>query len=320
MQLGKLVEKWAEQRPNQPALVCDGREISFSELNKSVNRVANGLRNLGVREGDRVAIMLPNIPEFVYTFYACQKLGAVAVPFNTMYKGKEITHILRDCGAIALVCLTNSVTLINELRSDLPDLKHIITTGERTLTFADPDSSLFVQAVLSKKNFSDLDNAYRRIGNSIEDAFKKMGVSDVWYNHRGSIRIHGKKLAGFLISEVEDIYVINIICFIRAFQPSDFFSAIWVPPEVKDKILEPLTSLAEVLGTEPVDDEVKREIVAGLEREFRVSLQDGSMTREERFGYQKQRSIAEKSAKQTPSGKKQAFSLFKRIFAKGKKS
>ncbi len=319
MQLGNLVEQWAKERPNQPALISDDKEISFAELDKSVNRAANGLRKLGIQEGDRVAIMLPNIPEFIFTFYACQKLGAVAVPFNTMYKGKEIIHILRDSGAKAIVCLTNFVTLINEIRSDLPALEHIITTGERTLTFADPDSTLFVQAVLSKKIFSDLDNAYRRIGNAVEEAFRKLGLQEVWYSHRGSLRISGKKLAGFLISEVEDIYVINIICFIRAFQPSDFFAAIWIPPEVKDKILEPLTSLAEELGKEPADDEIRKEIIASLENEFGVTLQEGSMTREERFGYQKQRSIAEKSVKQTSAEKKSSFSFFKKMFAKDKK-
>jgi long-chain acyl-CoA synthetase len=317
MQLGNLVEHWAKERPNQPALVSDDKAISFTELNKSVNRVANGLRKLGIQEGDRVAIMLPNIPEFMFTFYACQKLGAVAVPFNTMYKGKEIIHIVRDSGAKAIVCLTNSVTLINEIRSELPDLKHIITTGERTLTFADPGSTLFVQAVLSKKIFTDLDDAYRRIGTAAESAFKKLGLQDAWYCHRGSLRMSGKKLAGFLISEVEDIYVINMICFIRPFQPADFFAAIWVPPEVKDKILEPLTSLAEELGSEPSDNAVRKEILESLENEFGVSLKEGGMTREERFGYQKQRSIAEKSVKQTSAEKKSSF--FRKLFALPKK-
>ena len=83
--------------------------------------------------------MLPNIPEFVYTFLACQKLGSVAVPFNTMYKGGEIFFILKDCGAKAIISLSSAVPLINEIKADLPNLEHIITIRERNLTFADPD-------------------------------------------------------------------------------------------------------------------------------------------------------------------------------------
>ena len=75
MSLGMLVEKWAHERPQQAALISDDREVSFTAFNSSVNRVANGLRALGIQEGERVAIMLPNIPEFMFTFFACQKIS-----------------------------------------------------------------------------------------------------------------------------------------------------------------------------------------------------------------------------------------------------
>ncbi len=308
--LGKLIEKWASCKGSEPALIHEDRSMTFSELDKSVNRVANGLKKLGITQGDRVAIMLPNIPEFVFSFYGCQKLGAIAVPFNTMYKGKEISHILKDCGAKAVVCLTNFVSLINEIRSDLPELQHIITTGERTLTFADPESTLFIQAVLSKSLFIDLDDAYHAIGETISEALVSAGVKGVWYRHRGSLRIGGKKVAGFLISEAEDIYVINMICFISQFTPTDFFAALWVPPEVKDKIMEPLTSIEEELGEKLSDETLRNAVVQSLQKRFSVTLEEGAMTREEKFGYQKQRSLVFKgTGKDTP----EKNSFFKRI-------
>lgn len=294
MSLGNLAEQWAQQRPKGIALIDGDREITFADLDKSVNRVANGLRALGIRADDRVAIMLPNTPEFVYTFYGCQKLGAVAVPFNTMYKGGEILHILRDSGAGVIVCLTNFVPLINEIRSDLPHLKHVITTGERTVTFADPQSTAFMQAVLGKSGFSDLDDAYRKIGEAVLAGFHGLGVTKAWYRHRGSVRVGGRKLAGFLISEIEDIYLINVVGFLAAFDPSDFFAAIWVPPEVKDKIVEPLASVAEELGRQVTIEEFRQAMVAGIEKNFGVSLSEGSLTREEKFGYQKQRALSSK--------------------------
>jgi len=158
--------------------------------------------------------------------------------------------------------------------------------------------------------------SYRRIGNALESAFRKLGLEKAWYSHRGSIRMSGKKLAGFLISEAEDIYVINVICFIRAFQPSDFFTAIWVPPEVKDKILEPLTSIEEELGTKPSDDDLKNVITASIEKSFNVKLKQGDMTREEKFGYEKQRSLAFRAVKKDTESKGSVFKKIKGIFFK----
>ncbi len=318
MYLGQIVEKWTKERAKDTALVYEDREISFNELNKFINKVANGLQNLGIAKGDCVAIMLPNIPEFIYTFYACQKLGAVAVPFNTMYKGKEISHILQDSGAKAIVCLTNFVSLINEIRSDLPDLKHIITTGERTLTFADPESTIFVQAVLSKKLFVDLDDAYRKTGEAIVEGLLKLDLKGIWYRHRGSMRIGGKKLAGFLISEAEDIYVINVVCFKGRFDTTDFFAAIWVPPEVKDKILEPLTSIEEELGKDISNEEIRDAVISALEDSFKVKLSEGQMTREEKFGYQKQRSLSFKGIKRSTSEKTSIFKKIGGMFSRSK--
>jgi len=315
MNLNYIVEHWAKERPKNVALVYEDREITFSELNKFVNRTANGLKNLGIKKQDRVAIMLPNIPEFVFLFFACQKLGAVAVPFNTMYKGREISHILKDSGAKAIVCLTNFVPLINELKSELPDLEHIITTGERMMTLADPESTAFIQFVLLKDLFGSLDDAYRKIGEAVNDAVIDLGVKDAWYRHRGSIRAGGKKLAGFFISEVEHIYIINILLFTGKFDPSDFFRAVWVPPEVKDKILEPLTSLQEKLGTVISDEALKDAVVKTVEKKFGVKIQSGEMTREERFGYQKQRSLA---YKKTAESGKNVFKKIHSLFSKGK--
>ncbi len=314
MYLGQISEKWAKERGKDIAIIHEDKKISFQELDKSINRVANGFKKLGISKGDRVAIMLPNTPEFFYTFYACQKSGVVTVPFNTMYKGKEIAHILSDSGAKAIVCLTNFVPLINEIRSEVPHLEHIITTGERTITFADPESTLFIQAILSKKIFSDLDDAYRKIGTAIIEGFQELNLQDVWYKHRGSIRMNGKKLAGFLISETEDIYLVNTICFTSEFKPKDFFNAISVPPEVKDKILEPLTSIEDELGKNIPFETISNVVVKSFENKFNIKIREDSLTREEQFGYQKQRSIAGKNFGASDSKKKSIFSKIRDVF------
>ena len=292
MNLGKLLEIKAKEHPKGAAILFEGKVISFEELNKNVNRLANGLRSLGIEKGDRVAIMLPNIPEFVYTFLACQKLGSIAVPFNTMYKGGEIFYILKDCDAKAIITLSSAVPLINEIKPDLPNLEYIIITGERNLTFADPDSTFFLQGVLSKRIFKDLNDAYQRVGEVFVQGFIELGLKEVWYKHRGSLRVGGRKLAGFSFFEVEDIYILYMVCFLTPFDPIDFFSVIWVPPEVKNRVLEPLTSIQEELGRRPDDQEVRDALLDALKKGFGITFKEGGLTRDEKLGYEKYKAVA----------------------------
>lgn len=294
MNLGRLLEERAKEHPKKAALLHEGKVISFEAFNKSVNRLANGLKDLGIESGDRVAIMLPNTTEFVYSFFACQKLGAVAVPFNTMYKGGEILYILRDCEAKAIVTLNSTVPLINEIKPELPHLQYVITTGERSLTFADPESTVFLQGVVSKSVFKDLDDAYKRIGDALVQGFWELGLKETWYKHRGSLRIGAKKLAGFYFSEIEDLYILNLICFFAPFDPSDFFSVIWVPPEVKDKVLEPLTSIHEELGRRPTHEEFRKTTLEALEKGLGITLKEGTLTRDEKLGYEKHKAMAKR--------------------------
>jgi biotin-(acetyl-CoA carboxylase) ligase len=312
MNLARLLEQRAKESPTRPALIYGEKEISFRGLSGSVNRLASAFKDLGIDKGDRVAIMLPNTPEFVYVFFACQKIGAVAVPFNTMYKGGEILHILRDSGAKAIVTLTNFAPLIQELRSELPQLQYVITTGERTVVFADPESTLFAQLVLSRSSIQNLDEAYRKVGQVLVEVFQSLGLAGVWYKHKGSLRIGGRKLAGFLFSELEDLYLVNIISFLKKFNPADFFKAIWVPPEIKDKILEPLTSVEEEIGKSPDPEVFKECLVKSFERHFKVQIREAELTREERFGYEKQIALLTKPRKHLPGLIREVFERLKK--------
>lgn len=93
-----LAEAVAE-RPKGTAICFFGRAISYAELGTMVNRLANALRGLGVRKGDRVAIVLPNIPQYVIAHWAVIRLGAILVPTNPLYRERELEHQLRDSGA-----------------------------------------------------------------------------------------------------------------------------------------------------------------------------------------------------------------------------
>ncbi len=295
MNLGKLLEERTKEYKKNPALIFGGKQISYQQLNENVNKLANGLKNLGINKGDRVAIMLPNIPEFIYSFFALQKLGVIAVPFNTMYKGREIIHILNDCGAKAIIALSNFASLINEIKTDVTSLEHVILTGERTLLFVHPESTISIQMVHESAFFESADQEYQKVGEILVETLKNFGVTAAWYKHRGSIRVNGRKIASFIISQVENLTVMNALCFLGKLKTDDFFKVIWVPAEIKDKILEPLTSVEEVTGAKLDKTEFKNTLVEELKKGLGIEIEEGPLKRDELFAYEKQRALAHKT-------------------------
>jgi len=289
------IEMWAVSLPDTAALHFEGEAITYKQLNLRANRVANGLQGLGVEKGDRVAIMLPNTPEFVYTLVGTLKLGAVAVPFNTLYKGGEILHILKDSGAKCLIALTNFAPMINEIMPDLPALEQVILTGERNVLFAQPESTAFIQLVLPGHLIENVDETYEKMGHILLKIMVDLGVKDAWYKHRGSIRVRGEKIASFVISEVEGMGLINAVVFLGPLNTRDFLRVVWVPPEIRDKVVEPLSSVQQETGKRPSWDHVKETVQAAVQQGFQVEIKEGSMIRDELFGYEKLRSLAYKA-------------------------
>ncbi|MFG3194328.1 long-chain-fatty-acid--CoA ligase [Streptomyces omiyaensis] len=98
---GFLVETAARQ-PEHPALRLGERVITYAELDGHSARAATLLRSEGVRPGDRVALMLPNVPEFVVLYYGALRAGAVVVPMNPLLKTRETAFHLTDSGAVRL--------------------------------------------------------------------------------------------------------------------------------------------------------------------------------------------------------------------------
>jgi len=294
MPLGKLLEYTVNRLKKREALIFEGRTYTYQEVNEQANRVANGLLSLGIEPGDRVAMMLPNIPEFVYSFFGIQKLGAVAVPFNTMYRGREIIHILNDSEARAIITLTNSANLINEIKSDCPKLEHLIVTGQRTLVFFEPQGTANVQLVCSQDKLGDHDAAFKTLGELFVSVLAELGVQDVWYKHQGAVRVGGKKIATIIINEIENLYVVNAVCFLEDLTMDDFFKVIWVPPEVKDKVLEPMTSVRTETGRLPSLEEFRDAFARKLRERLEIETRPGHMGRDEKFGYEKNRAVAYK--------------------------
>ena len=89
---------------DKPAIYFFGRTQTYGEFDKHVRHAAAGLRALGVRAGDRVAILLPNCPQHLAAFYAVLKLGATVVEHNPLYTAHELEHPFNDHGARVAIC------------------------------------------------------------------------------------------------------------------------------------------------------------------------------------------------------------------------
>ena len=138
MNLRELVETQAEKYKERVFLYWKDITISYSQLNKYSNKVANFLYELGVRKGDKVSIYLPNMPEYVYLYLGIPKIGAVTGPVNSLFTAREVQFVVGHSEAKILITIPKFMEIVNEIKNNLPNLKHVIVIGdpvESTLNF-----------------------------------------------------------------------------------------------------------------------------------------------------------------------------------------
>lgn len=117
----------AEAGPS-PAMEFFGRRTTYAELGSQVDRAAEGLRRLGVRAGDRVALILPNCPQHVVAFYAVLRLGAIVVEHNPLYTARELRHQFEDHQARIVIAWDKAVEAVNSFPPDV-EIDHVISVN-----------------------------------------------------------------------------------------------------------------------------------------------------------------------------------------------
>jgi benzoate-CoA ligase len=106
-----------------------GTHATYADVLAAVNRTGNALLARGVRQEERVMILLPDCPEFVFTFFGAMKIGAVPVPVNTLLTPPEYAYLLNDCRARVLVVSREQRPAIDAVRSDVRHLEHVLEVG-----------------------------------------------------------------------------------------------------------------------------------------------------------------------------------------------
>jgi long-chain acyl-CoA synthetase len=136
LSLPQMLESSCREYADQPALtlilrhfgpIAVGGSLTYRQLMDQVNRGAAAFASLGVRRGDRVALMLPNLPQFIIAFYGALKLGAVVVNTNPTYTAREMQHQFADSGAETVVLLSSAYARLQEVRAHTAVKRVLIT-------------------------------------------------------------------------------------------------------------------------------------------------------------------------------------------------
>jgi acyl-CoA synthetase (AMP-forming)/AMP-acid ligase II len=130
MTLQAALADGAWQFPGHPWICCDGEVWSYAEGDEITDRLARGLIAAGVRPGDRVGLLFNNCPELVFSYYACFKAGAIAVPLNVRFAPPELAFALGHCEAKVLLGHDHLCQAVLPLKPELPRLTAIHVVGE----------------------------------------------------------------------------------------------------------------------------------------------------------------------------------------------
>lgn len=126
LNIATLLRESAQRRGDAPALIEDDLTLGYRDLHDRVRRLAAGLAALGVRRGQHVALLLPNVPQFTLAYYACHYLGAPAVPLNALLAPEEVHHHLEDSEAVALIAWEDYLRTARDAVGLAPGCRHLV--------------------------------------------------------------------------------------------------------------------------------------------------------------------------------------------------
>ncbi|GAB4506515.1 MAG: long-chain fatty acid--CoA ligase [Anaerolineales bacterium] len=118
----------ARDYPQSPATIFFDAVLTYQQLDALADRFAAGLQQMGVKKGDRVAIYLPNCPQFIIAYYGTLRAGGIVVPCNPLYVARELEHQLNDSGSETIVALSKLYPVVKAIRDRTP-LKRVIVTS-----------------------------------------------------------------------------------------------------------------------------------------------------------------------------------------------
>ncbi len=126
----KKIQDTAKAFPEKNALIFNDYQISYSQLEKITNKLANGLTGIGIQAGDRVALMLPNLPHFAFSYYAILKAGGIVVPINYMMEDDEFEGVFKNITPRAIIYWEGFKKYIRHYLDSVTEKPILIVLGE----------------------------------------------------------------------------------------------------------------------------------------------------------------------------------------------
>lgn len=139
-----LLESSVRAAPRKVATICRDGTQTYAELHGNINRLANALTTFGVEPGDRVAVIVPNGPDFITAYYATLRLGGTVVPISTLLREAEVAYQLQDSEAKVLVVWEDGAPEAMHAFAKAPACRYCLVTGERI-----PEGAHSLQGLMS---------------------------------------------------------------------------------------------------------------------------------------------------------------------------
>jgi carnitine-CoA ligase len=191
---GKILEDKAAMNAGRVAVITAHEQITYAQLNERVNRVGNALEAMGVTKNDKVGVMLPNVPEFLYTWWGNAKLGGITVPLNTALKGEGLAYIINHCDAETLILSHRYIAALDEIRGSLSQLKRIIVLGPEDQRAANlPTGAIDFGELLTAPATSPLHEVW---SDDIDSIMYTSGTTGL---PKGVIHRHARCYGGFVL-------------------------------------------------------------------------------------------------------------------------
>ncbi len=162
--IGQLLEDRAEEYSDKEAVIFEDRRITYEDLNEKAERLAHFLMKRGIGRDDKVAIWLPNLPEWIIAWFAIPKIGAVVVPTDPWYKGGEIEYMFNDSDTKAVITTDehgkyNFLDILEDKRSELDKLETVVMIDGESEKF---ESFSFDEVYEDGKDWEDDDDYLKR--------------------------------------------------------------------------------------------------------------------------------------------------------------
>jgi len=200
-----LLEERARRFGARPFLYFRDKVFGYSDLDAAASRVARGFQQLGTKKGNRVAVMLSNRPEFLFTTFGLCKIGAIEVPINAAHRGYLLAYMLRQAECSAIVIEADLVPALAEVIAELPALEHVVVLdGARTT------APVAGKVVRSWASLIADDAPYHPVPVSWSDPFVVMFTSGTTGPSKGAVLPHNYA-----------VHMAEIVSEIAGYGPSD---------------------------------------------------------------------------------------------------